>query len=72
MKFKRSIVVLVFLLLLVALIFSAADQAQRDQSTATLWKPQNVTPLPVHPTMTPGWWGHLPIPDPSPTFTPEK
>ena len=74
MRRNAPLVFLFFLLLVVALIFTAADQARKDESTATPvpWLPLQITPDPGQPTLTPGWWGDMPTAIPFPTPTPRK
>lgn len=74
MKRNAPFVFLFFLLLIVALIFTAAHQALRNEATATPapWQPQQLTPDASQPTLTPGWWGEIPTAIPFPTPTPRK
>ena len=74
MKRNAPFVFLFFLLLIVALIFTAAHQARRDEATATPapWQPQQLTPDASQPTLTPGWWGDIPTAIPFPTPTQRK
>lgn len=74
MKRNAPFVFLFFLLLVVALIFTAAHQARRDETTATPspWQPPQLTPDASQPTLTPGWWGEMPTAIPFPTPTPRK
>lgn len=74
MKRNAPFVFLFFLLLIVALIFTAAHQARRDEAAATPapWQPQQLTPDASQPTLTPGWWNAIPTAIPFPTPTPRK
>jgi len=75
MKRKALWMFLFFLLLIAALIFAAAYQVRRDETTSTPapWQPPQLTPDPGQPTIPPGWWSDLPtaIPFPTPTLTKE-
>jgi hypothetical protein len=74
MKRNAPFVFLFFLLLIVALVFTAAHQVRRDETTSTPapWQLPLVTPDPDQPTLTPGWWGELPTAIPFPTPTPRR
>jgi hypothetical protein len=74
MKRNTPFVFLFFLLLIVALIFTAAHQARQDEASTTPapWQTPKVTPDSNRPTLTPGWWGEMPTPIPFPTPTPRK
>jgi hypothetical protein len=71
MKRNAPYVFLFFLLLIVALIFTTADQARWGEATTTPapWLPPQLSPDPAQPTQTSGWWGDMPtaIPFPTPT-----
>lgn len=74
MKRNAPFVFLFFLLLIVALIFTAAHQARQDEAAATPapWQPQQLMPDASQPTLTPGWWKEIPTAIPFPTPTPRK
>ena len=74
MKRNAPFVFLFFLLMIVALVFTAAHQARRDEATSTPspWQPLQLTPDASQPTLTPGWWGEMPTAIPFPTPTPRK
>jgi hypothetical protein len=71
MKVDRALIFLLVLALLAALLFTAAQEAYEDLSLfiPTAWQPSMLTPEPITPTQTPGWWDALPsaVPIPSPT-----
>ena len=71
MKTNHSLISLIFLLLIVTLVLTAAHQARKDEAitTPTQWLPPQLTPDPVETTLAPGWWSEIPtaIPFPSPT-----
>jgi hypothetical protein len=73
MKRKALVVFLFFILLVMALILSAAHQVRQDEVTTipTLWRLLQITPDSVLPTLTPGWWRNIPsaIPFPTPTLS---
>ena len=75
MKYRNApFVFLFFVLLIVTLIFAAAGRALRDETSSTPapWPPPQLTPDPIQPTRTPGWWGAVPAPVPFPTPTPRN
>lgn len=74
MKRNAPFVFLLFLLLIVALIFTAAYQARQDEASSTRapWQTPKVTVDSSQPTLTPGWWNEMPTPIPFPTPTPRK
>ena len=74
MKRNALYVFIFFLLLIVALIFTAAHQVRRDEATATPvpWLPPQLSPNPAQPTQTSGWWGEMPTAIPFPTPTPRN
>ncbi|MFZ2095186.1 MAG: hypothetical protein WAV05_00985 [Anaerolineales bacterium] len=71
MKHNPTFTTLFFLLLVLALVLSAAHQAGvwEVTSTPTAWLPPKLLPDPPEPTRTPGWWDEIPtaVPFPSPT-----
>ena len=74
MKNEPRLIYLFFLLLILALVFTAAHLARKDETTTTPtpWLPPRVTPDPIAPTSTPGWWDELPTPVPFPTPSQRK
>jgi hypothetical protein len=72
MKQKSMVVFLFFLLLILALIFTAVDQARQDEihSTPSPWPSPQLTPESGQPTPIRGWWSALPtaVPFPTPTL----
>ena len=74
MKHKLVFSTLFFVLLIIALVLCAADQAYKHRETAvhTQWLPPKLTPELSHPTGTPGWWDELPTPLPFPSQTLRK
>ncbi len=79
MNRNSPFVFLFFLLLIAALVFTAAGQ-RRDESrlTPTPWSPVQITLDSIQPTLTPGWWDAIgrgasaPAASPFPTPTPRK
>jgi hypothetical protein len=74
MKHNTLAVFLFFLLLIVALVFTAAHQVRQDeiQSTPSPWPPPQLTPEGSQPTPINGWWNALPTAIPFPTPTPRN
>jgi hypothetical protein len=71
MKVNPALIFLLLLALLAALLFTAAQEAYEDPArlNPTAWQPSVLTPEPIMPTLTPGWWDALPsaVPISSPT-----
>jgi hypothetical protein len=74
MKRGAPYISLLLLLLIVALVLTAAHQAQNVGATPppTSWLPPRLTPDPSVTTLPPGWWSQLPTPIPLPSITPGK
>jgi hypothetical protein len=74
MKRKAPFTILFFVLLIIALVFTATDQAYKNRETAvnTPWLPPELTPEASKPASTPGWWDELPTAVPFPSPTPRK
>jgi len=74
MKRNLHLMVLLFLLLVVTIVFTAADQAREMEasSTPTAWLAPQLTQEISQPTLTPGWWARLPTPLPLVSPTPRK
>jgi len=74
MKRNLPLITLFFLLLVVTIVFTAADQSREDEasSTPTPWLAPQLTPEKNKPTRTPGWWDRLPTPIPLSSPTPRK
>ena len=74
MKRNGSSICLFFLLLIVALIFTAAHQVSKDGATITPtpWLPVPPAIASIEPSQTPGWWDELPTPIPFPSPTVRK
>jgi hypothetical protein len=74
MKRKGFSIALLFLILLMALVFSAAQEAVNGGAslTPTPWQPEPPATAPIEALPTPGWWDELPTPIPFPSATAER
>lgn len=74
MKREALFICLFFAIVIIALVLSAANQAQTDGEGASLtpWQPLQITPEPSQPIQAPGWWDELTSPVPFPSQTPRR
>jgi len=74
MKRNGSIIALFFLLLIVALVLTAAHETLKVGATITptAWLPVPPATDTIAPSQTPGWWDELPTPIPFPSPTVRK
>jgi len=74
MKREAFFIGLFCVLLIIALVLAAADQAHNDGQRAILtpWRPLQITPEPSQTPQVHGWWDELPSPFPFPSPTPRR
>ena len=74
MKRNVASIALFFLLLVVALVFTAAHEAVSEgaSGTPTPWVPVPPATATIDATPTPGWWDELPTAIPFPSTTAVK